>query len=60
MALLNADILNYVNNRVATWTTEGGIDGEWDEYLKLLDAMQVERVREIYQNAYDTYMAASK
>lgn len=60
LALLNADILNYVNNRVATWTTEGGIDAEWDEYVKQLDAMQVERVREIYQNSYDAYMAASK
>lgn len=60
LALLEADILNYANNRLAVWTTEGGIDAEWDEYIKQLDAMQVERVREIYQNAYDAYMAASK
>ena len=60
LALLNADILNYVSNRYATWVTSGGVDEEWDSYLDQLKAMQVDRVREIYQNAYDNYMAATK
>ncbi len=57
LALLRADIMNYVSNRFATWVTEGGIDAEWDSYMKQLDAMQVGRVREIYQSAYDRFMA---
>ena len=57
LALLNADIYNYVSNRFATWVTTGGVDEEWNNYLAQLDAMQIDRVREIYQNTYDNYMA---
>ena len=57
LALLNADIYNYVSNRFATWVTTGGVDEEWNDYLAQLDAMQIDRVREIYQNTYDNYMA---
>lgn len=60
LALLRADILNYISNRFATWVTNGGVEEEWEDYLQQLDAMQVDRVREIYQNAYDNFMANSK
>lgn len=56
LALLKADIDNYVANRFATWVTEGGVEEEWDAYLQQLQAMQVDHVREIYQNAYDGFM----
>ena len=55
LALLKADIYNYISNRYATWVTEGGIDEEWDSYLAQLEAMDIERVREIYQEAYDRF-----
>lgn len=57
LALLRADIYNYISNRFATWVTSGGVEEEWADYLKQLDAMQIGRVREIYQNAYDNFMA---
>jgi putative aldouronate transport system substrate-binding protein len=37
LALLNADIINYVSNRFATWITNGGVEAEWDSYLKQLN-----------------------
>lgn len=60
LALLKADLKNYVSNRFATWVTEGGVEEEWEAYLAQLQGMQVERVREIYQNAYDGYMANAR
>lgn len=60
LALLKADIFNYIGNRFATWVTEGGVAEEWDSYLSQLDAMQADRVREIYQEAYDRFYAKAK
>lgn len=55
LTLLKADIYNYISNRFATWVTEGGVEEEWDSYIAQLDAMEVGRVQEIYQEAYDRF-----
>lgn len=51
------DISTYVSNSYAKWMLRGGIEAEWDEYLKTLNAMGLERMVEIYQSAYDRYMS---
>ncbi len=52
---LIADIDKYVESTRALWVTEGGADEGWDEYVKQLNAMGLERLMEIYQDAYDRY-----
>jgi putative aldouronate transport system substrate-binding protein len=52
---LVTDIDKYVESTRAAWVTEGGVDEGWDEYVKQLNAMGLERLMEIYQDAYDRY-----
>lgn len=54
---LTTDIDKYVESTRAKWITEGGIDEEWDAYVEQLNAMGLERLIEIYTDAYDRYMA---
>ena len=42
---------------MAEWCVNGGIEQEWEEYLRELDTMGLEKMREIYQRAYEDYMA---
>ncbi len=54
---LTTDIDKYVESTRARWITEGGIDEEWDAYIEQLNAMDLERLIQIYTDAYDRYMA---
>ena len=54
---LTTDIDKYVESTRAKWITEGGIDEEWDAYVEQLNAMGLERLIQIYTDAYDRYMA---
>lgn len=54
---LTTDIDKYVESTRAKWITEGGIDEEWDAYVEQLNAMGLERLIEIYTDAYERYMA---
>lgn len=53
---LTADIDKYVESTRAHWITEGGIDDEWDSYIDQLNAMGLERLIEIYEDAYARYL----
>lgn len=53
---LTTDIDKYVESTRAKWITEGGIDEEWDSYIEQLNAMGLERLIEIYTDAYERYM----
>jgi putative aldouronate transport system substrate-binding protein len=52
---LTADIDKYVESTRAKWVTEGGIDEGWDDYVKQLNAMGLERLLQIYNDAYKRY-----
>lgn len=48
-----ADLVTYVYDKMAQWMMKGGIDEEWDDYLKQLEKLGVERHIEVLQGAYD-------
>lgn len=54
--IIVTDLGEYVKNTTAKWISEGGIDAEWDSYLKKLDSLQLARYTEIKQLAYDRFM----
>ncbi|MCH4887615.1 extracellular solute-binding protein [Acidaminobacter sp. JC074] len=57
LATLKNDIYTYAQNMTAKWITEGGVEEDWDQYIQEIDKMGYERLMEIYQEAYDKFMA---
>lgn len=53
---LTTDIDKFVETTRATWVTEGGVDEGWDAYIEQLNSMGLERLIEIYTDAYNRYM----
>lgn len=51
------DIYTYVEAQYAHWVVDGGIDGEWDAYLKQLKDMGLDELVACHRNAYDAYQA---
>lgn len=51
----SADISEYVKQMYAKWITEGGIDKDWDAYIKVLNDMGLEEYLAQYQAALDRY-----
>ena len=60
LTYLKADIDKYVDQKSAEWVVNGGIDEEWDGYLEQLQKMGIDRMREIYQDAYDKRIAETQ
>lgn len=40
----------------AHWVVDGGIDEEWDAYLKQLDSMGLQDLMNIQNGAYEAYL----
>lgn len=57
ISALETDIKAYVEQCYANWIVNGGIEEEWEEYLKKLEQMHVQDYISIYQTAYDRYQA---
>ncbi|GHV92050.1 ABC transporter substrate-binding protein [Spirochaetia bacterium] len=55
---INTALLQYVDETRVRWITSGGIDRDWDAYLKELDTIGLKRVVEITQAAYDRFANA--
>lgn len=53
---LTTDIDSYVKTTRAKWITKGGIDQEWDAYVKKLNDMGLQQLIKIRTDAYDRYM----
>lgn len=49
------DINNYVIQTLDKWAVQGGIDAEWDEYVKQLNSLGLERYLELLQEELDAY-----
>jgi putative aldouronate transport system substrate-binding protein len=49
------DINNYIKQSSAKWLLEGGVDREWDAYVKKLQEMKLSEVTGVYQKAYDRF-----
>jgi putative aldouronate transport system substrate-binding protein len=57
LATLFTDLDAYVTASQATWVTEGGVNDQWDSYIKTLEAMGYNDFIKIQQDAYNTYQA---
>lgn len=55
LAILKTDLIQYANEMYAKWIANGGIDKDWDSYIKKLNDMGVEEYIQIYQAAMDRY-----
>ena len=60
LTYIKTDVDKLVDQKAAEWAVKGGIDAEWDSYLEQLNSMGLDRMREIYQKAYDEWAAQTK
>lgn len=60
LTYLKTDIDKLVDQKAAEWAVNGGIDEEWDDYIEQLNKMGLDRMREIYQEAYDEWAEQTK
>lgn len=51
----NTQIMNTAIQKTAQWMAEGGIDGEWDAYVKQLESLGLNDNVKLWQKWYDTY-----
>ncbi len=58
IATMGSDINPYADGLYAKWIMEGGIEEEWDDYLKTLNKMGLEQFLAVYQGALDRYNSA--
>ncbi|MCC2686557.1 MAG: extracellular solute-binding protein, partial [Paenibacillaceae bacterium] len=54
------DIATYADQMYAKWMVSGGIEQEWNGYLRRLNDMGLSSLLNIYQEAYDRYQANTK
>lgn len=52
----DTDIDEYTDEMAAKWITKGGIDEDWDEYIKNLKTMGLDKYTKVYQDGYDQYL----
>lgn len=52
---LTTDIESYIKTSRATWITKGGVDQDWDAYVKKLNDMGLQKLMKIYTDAYTRY-----
>ena len=57
IAVLETDITAYVAQNYANWIVNGGIERDWDGYLKRLQQMGLDRYLKIYADAYQRYLS---
>jgi putative aldouronate transport system substrate-binding protein len=56
MKHLNAtdpDLNSYVTKTMAKWVTQGGVEAEWDDYLKQLEKLGLSKMIQIRQAGYE-------
>ncbi|QUI25416.1 extracellular solute-binding protein [Vallitalea pronyensis] len=55
LAVLKTDIIGYTDEMYARWMQMGGIEDQWDAYLKKLNDMGLQRLIEIHEAALQRY-----
>jgi putative aldouronate transport system substrate-binding protein len=50
---LSTELTNLIRNKYASWIIDGGIDGEWEDYLAKLEKLGIDEYIAIYQRSYD-------
>lgn len=54
------EINEYTKTVRSGWITKGGIDEEWDGFIAKLESLGVQKVIDVYQQAYDRFYAENK
>lgn len=49
------DINTYISQKYAEWMIDGGVEEQWDDYLKKLNDMGLEDMMKIYEDVYKRY-----
>ncbi|TFE23331.1 extracellular solute-binding protein [Cohnella luojiensis] len=57
MSLNNTNVTNLANTNFAKWVTKGGVETQWDAYVKESIKAGLEQNIEIMQKYYDDYMS---
>ncbi len=57
IAVLQTEIMNFINQKQAEWVVNGDLEEGWDAYVKQLEAMKLNDLIAIYQTMYDRYLA---
>jgi putative aldouronate transport system substrate-binding protein len=52
---IEPEIKTFVKQKEAQWLIEGGIEKEWDDYVKQLNDMGLEKLMDVYQKGLDRY-----
>lgn len=55
-----SDIKDYVSQTSAQWLINGGVEEEWDDYIKTLESIGMKEVVGAWQSAYDRYAEIAK
>jgi putative aldouronate transport system substrate-binding protein len=53
--LWTSDLNTLIQQQIALWITQGGVEREYDAFVRRINAMGLPRVVEIYQTAYDRF-----
>lgn len=56
MSLNNTNVMNLAESSFAKWVTKGGVEAEWDTYIKESEKAGLKKNLEIMQKYYDEYM----
>lgn len=59
ISTIQTDITSLVKQNMAKWIVSGGIEQEWDGYVSQLKNVGVDKMIEVYQQAYDRYKSNS-
>ncbi len=57
ISTIETEIKALVDAKRAEWIARGGIEDEWDSYVAQLESMGLDRMVELYQQAYDRYQS---
>ncbi|MFS0880480.1 extracellular solute-binding protein [Metabacillus niabensis] len=56
LSLANTEVMNLAMAKYSEWITKGGIEEQWDGYVKELKKIGIEKNTAIIQKYYDEYM----
>ncbi|MXO81208.1 extracellular solute-binding protein, partial [Paenibacillus sp. OT2-17] len=57
---IEPELIKYVNTQRGKFIVDGGVDEQWDRYVKTLEKMGLNELMEIYQKGLDRYNANLK
>jgi putative aldouronate transport system substrate-binding protein len=49
------DLNEFVKQKQAKWIVQGGIDEEWDAFVKKVNELKVDEVLKVYTQAYEAF-----